>query len=251
MTQTQGPRFAGKTVIVTGAGAGIGRATVEAFLAEGARVVASDISAPRLADLAAAHPGTALIPLAGDVCDPATIAALMQAAGAVDVLVNNAGIMDGFLPLGEVDDATWSRVMAVNLEGPMRLSRAVLPGMVERGRGAIVNVSSEAGLRGSCAGVAYTASKHALNGLTLNTAFMYGPKGIRVNAVAPGAVATSIEAPFLSALAGERLGKILPVVVPGVAQPTQLAATILFLASDAASNVNGVILPCDAGWSAL
>jgi NAD(P)-dependent dehydrogenase (short-subunit alcohol dehydrogenase family) len=187
-----------------------------------------------------------------DVSRQEVAAAIVAAAGGkVDVLVNNVGIMDGFLPSGEVDDATWERVMAVNLTGPMRLTRAVLPGMAAVKKGAIVNISSEVGLRGSCAGVAYTSSKHALIGMTLTTAFMYGPAGIMVNAVAPGAVQTSIEAPFKSALAGERLGKLFPVVVTGAAQPEQLASSILFLASDAASNVNGVVLPCDGGWSAI
>ena len=117
-------------------------------------------------------------------------------------------------------------MLAVNLTAALRLSRAVLPGMVAAGAGAIVNVSSEAGLRGSAAGVAYTASKHAVNGLTLNTAFIYGPLGVRCNAVAPGPVATNIEAPWRSQVAAGRIGPVLQ------------------------ATVNGVVLPSDAGWSA-
>ncbi len=245
--------FTDRRVIVTGAGAGIGEATALAFLAAGARVVAVDLSADRLAALAlAAGESRRLVTHRADLAAPgaaADIAAL--AGGTVDVLVNNAGIMDGFEPLGEYDDATWERVMAVNVTALMRLSRAVLPGMVAAGKGVIVNVASEAGLRGACAGVAYTASKHAVVGITRNTAVMYGPKGIRCNAVAPGAVKTSIEAPFRSALGAERIGALLGAVVPPAAMPGDIAAAILFLASDAAANVNGAILPSDGGWSAI
>ncbi|OIQ80884.1 levodione reductase [mine drainage metagenome] len=122
--------------------------------------------------------------------------------------------------------------------------------MREAGGGAIVNLSSEASLRASAAGVAYTASKHAVNGLTKSIAVFYKGKGIRANAVAPGAVATNIEAPFRSAFAGEVLGPYLG-IVPSVATAEQLAAAITWLLSDDASNVNGVVMPCDGGWSAI
>jgi NAD(P)-dependent dehydrogenase (short-subunit alcohol dehydrogenase family) len=241
--------FAGRTAVVTGAGAGIGRATALRLLAGGARVIATDLLGERLADLAN-EPGDVVL-LTGDITEPGTIARIAGAAQAVDILVNNAGIMDGFLPAAEVDDDTWARVMAVNATAPMRLMRALLPGMIERGKGAIVNITSEAGLRGSSAGIAYTASKHALIGMTRHAAFQYGPSGIRVNAVAPGAVRTSIEAPFKSAAAAARIGPVLQATMPGVAEPEQLAATICWLASDEASNVNGAVLACDGAWSAV
>jgi len=141
--------------------------------------------------------------------------------------------------------------MNVNVTAIMRLTRAVLPKMIEAGSGTIVNVASEAGLRGSAAGVAYTTSKHAVIGYTKNTAFMYAPKGIRVNAVAPGAVATNIEAPWNSEWAAGRLGPLMQVVIPGVATPEQLAAAITWLASDDSANVTGVVLASDGGWSAI
>jgi NAD(P)-dependent dehydrogenase (short-subunit alcohol dehydrogenase family) len=252
MSPVSTDRFAGKTAIVTGAGSGIGRATALRLAAEGARVVASDIAPERLDALVAENAGLDIVPVAGDVAAEETIARLLEAAGGrVDALANVAGIMDGFLPAAEVDDATWDRVFTINVTAIMRLSRAVLPLMVEAGAGSIVNVSSEAGLRGSAAGAAYTASKHAVIGLTKSTSVFYSPKGVRANAVAPGPVATNIEAPFRSQWAGERVGPIMQTTVPPVAQPEELAAAITWLLSDDSANVTGVVLASDGGWSAI
>ncbi|EWT02458.1 short-chain dehydrogenase [Intrasporangium oryzae NRRL B-24470] len=245
-------RFDGRTVIVTGAGSGIGRATAVRLAQEGARVVAADISGPRLDALVAEFPDLDLVPVAGDIVGQDGVDAVVAAAeGRVDGLANVAGIMDAFLPPAEVDDATWQRVFDVNLNAVMRLTRAVLPIMIGAGGGAIVNVSSEASLRASASGVAYAASKHAVNGFTKSVAVFYKGDGVRCNAVAPGAVATNIEAPFKSAHAGAVLGPIMQATIPGVATSEQLAATITYLLSDDASNVNGAILPCDGGWSAI
>jgi len=246
--------FAGTTAIVTGAGSGIGRATALLLAQQGARVIASDIAAERLADLVKDAPGPDLITVRGDVSlqsdvDAILAAALVDADRPVGILANVAGIMDGFLPAAEVDDATWQRVMDVNLTSMMRLTRAVLPGMLQRGKGAIVNVSSEASLRGGVAGVAYTASKHAVNGLTKSVAACYRGQGIRCNAVAPGGVRTNVDGAFRSAHAGKVLGPLLAATVPTPAQPEQIASVIAYLASDQASNINGSIVTCDAGWA--
>jgi NAD(P)-dependent dehydrogenase (short-subunit alcohol dehydrogenase family) len=245
-------RFAGRTAIVTGAGSGIGRATALRLAREGARVVAADIAADRLDQLVAEFPDLDLVPVAGDIATEAGVQAVVAAAGGrVDALANVAGIMDAFLPPAEVDDATWERVFAVNVTAVMRLTRAVLPMMLAAGGGSIVNVSSEASLRASASGVAYTASKHAVNGITKSTAVFYKADGIRANAVAPGGVVTNLEAPFKSEHAARVLGPIMQTTIPGVATAEQLAATITWLLSDDASNVNGAILPSDGGWSAI
>ncbi len=245
-------RFDGQTVIITGAGSGIGRATALRVAREGGRVIASDVSQPRLDALVVETPGLSVIPVAGDVSDEADVARIVAAAnGRVDALANVAGIMDNFTPVHEVTDEIWERVFRVNVTGIVRLTRAVVPLMLAAGYGSIVNITSEAGLRGSAAGVAYTASKHAVIGITRNSAVIYGPKGIRSNAVAPGGTITNIEATFGSQMAMERMGPLMQAVIPPPAQANQLAASITFLLSRDSTNINGAILPSDSGWSAI
>ncbi|MDX5450939.1 MAG: SDR family oxidoreductase [Actinomycetes bacterium] len=244
-------RFTGQTVIVTGAGSGIGRATASRVAREGGRLIALDISADRLAEFAAAHDGLDVTVITADFTRQEDIDRVLEVAGdRIDALANVAGIMDNMTPLHEVSDQVWSRVFAVNVDGLMRLSRAVLGRMLPAGRGSIVNIASEASLRGSAAGVAYTASKHAVVGITKSAAFMYGPSGLRINAVAPGPVITNIEAPFDSELGQDRITAAMA-VMPTPVTPDHLAASITFLLSDDGVNVNGVILPSDGGWSAV
>ncbi|WP_332603378.1 SDR family NAD(P)-dependent oxidoreductase [Arthrobacter sp. S2(2024)] len=244
-------RFAGKTIIVTGAGSGIGRATAVRLAEEGARLIVSDVVSGRLEDLKTSVAGADVRTVVGDVSDSRTVDAIADACeGRLDGLANIAGIMDGFLPVGELDDETWERVMRVNVTAPMRLTRAALPLLIESGSGSIVNVASEAALRGSAAGAAYTASKHAVIGLTKSTAFMYGPQGVRANAVAPGAVATNIEAAVRSEFAAGRIFPVMQAIGSPVAEAERLAAAITWLLSEDSLNINGAILPSDGGWSA-
>lgn len=245
-------RFAGKTVIVTGAASGIGQATALRIAKEGGKVIAADISKERLDALVEENGALDLVPVAGDISTEETVAAVIAATGGhVDALANVAGIMDNFAPIHEVDDELWERVFRINVTALMRLSRAVVPLMLDAGTGSVVNVSSEAGIRGSAAGAAYTASKHAVVGLTKNSAVIYGPKGLRFNAVAPGPTITAIVANFGSQMAAERLGPLMQANIPTPATAAQLAASITFLLSDDGTNVNGAILASDGGWSAL
>lgn len=244
-------RFEGRSVLVTGAGSGIGRAVAARVAHEGGRVIALDVSSERVEavahELGAAH--GEVVPITADVAEQADVDRAVAAAGPVDALANVAGIMDGLLPVGELDDETWNRVLGVNLTGPMRLTRAVLPQMLARRRGTIVNVASEAALRASASGTAYTASKHGLIGLTRSTAVFYGPSGVRCNAVCPGAVRTNIEgtprSPFAMTVVASHLAAI-----PPAAGADQLAAAICWLLSDDSDNVNGAVLASDGGWSA-
>ncbi|MBB2965668.1 SDR family NAD(P)-dependent oxidoreductase [Leifsonia aquatica] len=243
-------RFDGKTVIVTGAGSGIGRATASRIAREGGRVVAVDVSRERLDQFVADHPGADVVALTADITDDAGVAEIVRAAGdRIDGLANIAGIMDDMTPVHELTDAVWRRVFAVNVDGTMKLMRAVVPAMLAAAAGSIVNTASEAALRGSAAGVAYTASKHAVVGLTKSSAFMYGPSGIRVNAVAPGPTITNIEASFGSPLGADRVQTAMA-VMPDPAGADALAASITFLLSDDGVNINGVVLASDGGWSA-
>ncbi|MFJ4172737.1 SDR family NAD(P)-dependent oxidoreductase [Microbacterium sp. NPDC089696] len=246
-TPTTG-RFAGKTVIVTGAASGIGKATASRIAREGGRVIAADISAEKLDALKAELPD--IVTVAGDLTQQDAIDAVIAAAGDnIDGLANVAGINDDFSPAGETTDAVWDRVIAINLTAPFKLMRAVLPIMEKIGRGAILNVSSEAGIRGNASGNAYTASKHGIIGVTKSAAFMYGPKGIRVNSVAPGGVATGIPMPPNMSEYGS--GRLAPFqqAIPTVATAEHLAASITFLLSDDAVNINGAVLASDGGWS--
>lgn len=245
-------RFAGKTVIVTGGASGIGLATSLRIAREGGRVIVSDVSAERLQEVVREHPDLDLVAVAGDVSRQEDVDRMIAAAeGSLYGLVNNAGVMDDFMPVGEVSDAIWERVIRINLTGPMLLSRAAIPLMLEAGSGSIVNIASAAGTRGSAAGAAYTASKHGVIGLTRNTAIMYGPEGIRCNAVAPGGTITNIVANFASQRGAARLGPYMQANVPAPATAAQLAASITFLLSDDGTNVNGVVLPSDGGWTAV
>jgi NAD(P)-dependent dehydrogenase (short-subunit alcohol dehydrogenase family) len=242
-------RFFGKTVIVTGGGSGIGRATASRIAREGGRVIAADVSASRLDDLRQSLSGLDVTTVVADITDESAARRLVSYGGsAVSGLANIAGIMDTMRPVHEVSDAEWSRVMAVNVDGMMRVSRAVVPQMLERASGSIVNIGSEASFKGSVAGAAYVTSKHAVVGLTKSMAFMYGPQGIRVNAVAPGAVLTNIVAEFDSPMGTARVTPMFS-TMPAPATAEQLASLITFLLSDDAVNINGAIIPSDGGWS--
>ncbi|MEG1442609.1 SDR family NAD(P)-dependent oxidoreductase [Glutamicibacter sp.] len=244
-------RFAGKTVVVTGAGSGIGKATALRVAKEGGKVIAADISRERLDELVAENPDLDFAVVAGDITDQAVVDQIVAAGeGRIDALANVAGIMDKFEPIHEIEDSTWERVMNVNVNSVLKLTRSVVPLMLEAGQGNVVNVASEAGLRGSAAGVAYTASKHAVIGMTKNSAVMYGKKGLRFNAVAPGAVQTNIEAPMASEFAQQVIPPLMG-IIPGMATASQLAASITFLLSEDSTNINGVVLASDTGWSAI
>ncbi|MEV4135626.1 SDR family oxidoreductase [Dactylosporangium sp. NPDC049742] len=248
-------RYTGRVALVTGAGSGIGQATVLRLADEGANVVGCDIDPAGLdatGKLLAAE-GLQAELLTADVtvqADVDRLAAALQGAP-VDLLANVAGIMDYFLPVTDLDDAVWERVIAVNLTGPMRLSRAVIPAMRDAGGGAVVNVSSIGGLTGAVAGTAYTSAKHGLIGLTRSLAFLYGPDGVRTNAVCPGAVRTGISKTAFarSQWAYDRLEKSFATATR-TAEPDEIAAVIAWLGSAEASNVNGAVLSADGGWTA-
>lgn len=246
-------RHEGRRIIVTGAGSGIGQATVLRLAHEGAIVFGCDVddsgleSTQQLLD-GASLPGQLI---QADIANQQDVDRVVAVAGPqIDALANVAGIMDHFLPLGELNDQTWTRVLDVNLTGVMRLSRAVLPAMQQAGRGSIVTVASKASLSGGSSGVAYAASKHGVIGLVRSVAYYYGPQGIRSNAVLPGPVKTNIGITSSPRVpwAMER-AKLSMATMPAPAEPDQIAAVISWLACDEASDVNGALVTADGGWS--
>ena len=246
-------RYSGRVALVTGAGSGIGQATVLRLAAEDATVVGCDIDAAGLeatGKLLAAdgHQATLLTADITVQADVDRVVAALQGRP-VDLLANVAGIMDGFLPVTDLDDAVWEQVVAVNLTGPMRLCRAVIPAMRTAGGGAVVNVSSVGGLTGSVAGTAYTSAKHGLIGLTRSLAYLYGPDGIRTNAVCPGGVRTNIGRTAVprSQWAYDRLERSFARATR-MAEPDEIATLIAWLGSAEASNVNGAVITADGGW---
>ena len=246
-----------KVAIVTGSGSGMGKAISNLFAREGAKVIVSDINAETLNKVVGeivANGGVALGVIA-NVAKEQDVQNMIDTAvktyGTVDILVNNAGIMDNFAPAAEVTDELWEKVFAVNITGPMRATRKALPIFVKKGSGIIINIASAGGLLGSRAGVSYTASKHAVIGLTKNVGFQYAKLGIRCNAIAPGAVNTNIGTTIYDpnkfgmerAMAGINLN-------PRVGEPEEIARIALFLASDDSSLINGTVITADAGWTA-
>lgn len=248
--------FKDKVVIVTGAAMGIGKAIATAFCNEGASLVLGDILADKLnatVDELKAKGGT-VVGVVGDISKVEDANALVDRAkstyGRLDVLVNNAGIMDRMMPVGEITDDLWNKVLGVNLNGPMYTMRRAIPIMVDQGKGVIVDVTSAAGLGGGFAGVAYTASKHGVVGLVKNTALMYAAKGIRVVGIAPGGVNSGISiGGAVSEYGMAQLGKNLA-TMPRAGEVDELANVILFVASDKASFLSGAVIPVDGSWLA-
>lgn len=246
-------RFTNRTVIVSGGAKGIGAATVRAFHAEGANVVIADSDEEATRRMAEVLGAERILATKVDVSDPAQVHACIEAAqarfGTLDVLVNSAGITDGH-PALDLPAERWRRVMGVNAEGVFNMCQAfVLKVRTAQRPAAIVNVSSTAGLIGVPNRPVYTASKHAVVGLTREMAIDFASLGVRVNAVAPGMVLTPMtEKYFESPDDAERLRKSTP--LGRVGRPEEIAAVILFLASDDASFVSGAIIPVDGAFTA-
>lgn len=242
-------RLKDKVAIITGGSRGIGYATAEAFLREGARVVitaSSKESADRAAaKLKEAYPAAevgGISPNLGSLAEVRSIFKTVTATyGCVDILVNNAGVSES-TPFTEYTEEDFDRVMELNVKGVFNATRAAVECMVPRGQGVILSTSSMVSKYGQPSGIAYPASKFAVNGLTVSLARELGPKGVRVNAVAPGitetdmmkAVPKKVIEPMIAQIPLRRLGR-----------PEDIANAFVFLASDEASYITGVVLSVD------
>jgi meso-butanediol dehydrogenase / (S,S)-butanediol dehydrogenase / diacetyl reductase len=250
-------RLEGKVAAITGAASGIGRDTALIFAREGATVAVLDIRPERAAQTAGLirDEGGKAEPFPVDVSDQSqveqAVAAVLAAFGQIDVLVNDAGTTrPGSVINTTVDD--WELVLRVNLGGTFYCSRAVLPGMIERGSGSIVNIGSVSGMGGDSEAAAYNAAKGAIINLTRSMSFDFGPRGIRTNCICPGPIGTPV---VLRAMSEERQASMGNTVPLGrVGRPAEVGHIALFLASDESSYVNGAIIPADGGlmaWNGL
>jgi 3-oxoacyl-[acyl-carrier protein] reductase len=250
--------------IVTGAGSGIGHACAAALGRRGFAVAAIDLDEKSARETAAQLPGARAY--RADVSVAAQVDAAVTAAvadlGPVEVLVNNAGILDGYFNAEEMDEAVWRKVIDIDLTGVFLVSKRVLREMLPRGRGRIVNMASVAGLNGTGGGAAYIAAKHGVVGLTRQMAVAYGARGITVNCVCPGAIPTGLR-PHSQAILGagvpdmsqrgvavndDQVRALVPAGVRGTVE--DVAAAVCFLASPEASYINGHSLVVDGGWRA-
>lgn len=238
-----------KVAIVTGGSRGIGYAVVEAFLREGAAVVLcasrQETADKAVAQLKEKYPEAKVEGIWPNLSDFSAVKEafdkVAETYGSIDILVNNAGISES-TPFSEYTEDTFDKVMNLNVKGMFHCSKAVEPVMVKQGEGVILNTSSMVSISGQPSGVAYPTSKYAVNGFTLSLARELGPKGIRVNAVAPGitetdmmkAVPKEVIEPMIARIPLRRLGK-----------PEDIANAFLFLASDKASYISGVVLSVD------
>ncbi|MEO1060038.1 MAG: SDR family oxidoreductase [Actinomycetota bacterium] len=251
----------GKVALVSGAAGAIGVAVVGRLAHEGAAVVATDLRGAPVGDAVAAatRNGGKAVAIEADVTSSAdwdrAVAEAVDRFGGLDVLVNNAGIEGEVAPVTEYNDAVFRKVLDVNVLGVFLGTRAAAPRIVQRGGGSIVNISSIAGLTGTPGTAAYTASKHAVIGLTRTSALELGPQGVRVNAVCPAPVEGRMMRSLEAGMAPddpEALRRMIATNNPlgRYGEPADVAALIAFLASDDAAYLNGAALPVDGGVTA-
>lgn len=243
-----GGRLAGKVAVVTGAGSGMGEGIVELFVAEGARVVAADISGKQ--DAVAERLGEACVACHVDVSKAEDVRAMLDLAverfGRLDILCNNAGIQGPIALTADYDDDAFDRVIAVNLRGVYLGMKHAIPHMLRTGGGSIVNTSSMAALVAFTALPAYSASKGGVSMLTKLTAAEYASQGIRVNGILPGAIDTGMTrgmpADYLE-------GAIKATLMGRIGTPREIANLALFLASDESSFITGTLTAVDGGYT--
>jgi NAD(P)-dependent dehydrogenase (short-subunit alcohol dehydrogenase family) len=245
-----------KVSLITGAASGIGKAIAQKFLEHSAPLILVDRNQEKLEEIAGEfkdQPHAHVLTYGVDVSDKDAVHEVVRESikhfGVVDVLVNNAGILDDFSGVSEMGLEQYQHVMNVNLNGAVYFSHFVLPEMLREGKGSIINIASVGGLNGARAGAAYTMSKHAMIGLTKHTAFSYAKQGVRCNAVCPGGINTGIsEGISVNEIGYQKSAMGFP-LIPRMGESEEIAELALFIASDHSSLLNGAVVVADAGWS--
>lgn len=248
-----------KIAIVTGASGGMGKDIAFLFAKEGATVYAVARRMQKLEELASSAKNLEgkIIPVSADLMSQEATEQMIEKTykecGRLDILVNNAGIMDDFSPIADVTDEMMDKLFSLNVYSPFYSMRSAVKIFLEQGSGNIINIASLGGLYGARAGAAYTSSKHALIGLTKNTAFMYSKKNIRCNAICPGGIDTDIgTGEFMKNINKEGMEMVMTGISgnPRSGSGDEVATTALFLASEDSSYVNGQCIALDGGWTA-
>lgn len=245
-------QYVHKTVFVTGAASGIGYAQAAAFLEQGANVFAFDLHKGKMGELASQYGGQFAFAL-GSVSNKSHAAVavkrMIEQFGQVDCLLNTAGVLDSYAKTLDTDEALWDQVFNTNVKGTYIVTNEVLPYMLRREQGTIVNMASIAGMVAGGGGAAYTASKHAIIGYTKQLDYDYCRQGIRANAIAPGAIQTPMNQKDF--LGDGAMAKWVAEETPAGrwAQPEEVAKLTLFLASEAADYIHGTVIPIDGGWT--
>jgi len=246
-------KLEGQVALITGAASGLGKAQALLFAKEGAKIIAVDMNmegAKATADAISENEGDA-IAIKADVTDEQSIVNLVEQSleyyGKISILCNTAGMFDQYNALLDTSYQQWSKVLDININGIFRLTKAVLPVMIQNNYGVVINMTSGAGLIGGGGGIAYTSSKHAVVGFTKQLNAEYGKQGIRANAIAPGLIETPMVKSLIDNKDSGIMGTLKKLPAGRHGQPDEIANAALFLASDDSRYIYGAVIPVDGG----